>query len=162
MNKIDFKTSGYFPGHIMLLGILLVIIGLPVLFINPIIGLILWFISLIIFTTHYRLSIDQDSKVYHDYLWILGFRSGEKGKFNTLEYIFIKKSNVSQTMRMRVASSTIQKEVFDGYLKFSDQHKIHLLTLDSKENLINRLKFMASSLKTKLIDYSEDIPKHLL
>jgi hypothetical protein len=137
-------------------------LDLPVLFVNPIIGLILWFISLIIFTTHYRLSIDQDKKVYHDYLWILGFRSGEKGKFNTLEYIFIKKSNVSQTMRMRVASSTIQKEVFDGYLKFSDQHKIHLLTLDSKENLINRLKFMASSLKTRLIDYSEDIPKHLL
>lgn len=162
MNKIDFKISGYFPGHIMLLGILLVFIGLPVLFVNPIIGLILWFISLIIFTTHYRLSIDQDRKVYHDYLWILGLRSGEKGKFNTLEYIFIKKSNVSQTMRMRVASSTIQKEVFDGYLKFSDQHKIHLLTLDSKENLINRLKFMASSLKTRLIDYSEDTPRDLL
>jgi|APTNR8051073442_1049403.scaffolds.fasta_scaffold00003_13 hypothetical protein len=162
MNKIDFKTSGYFPGHIMLLGILLVIIGLPVLFIKPLIGLILWFISLVIFTTHYRLSIDQDSKVYHDYLWILGFRSGEKGRFNTLEYIFIKKSSISQTMRMRVASSTIQKEVFDGYLKFSDQHKIHLLTLDSKENLINRLKFMASSLKTRLIDYSEDTPRDLL
>jgi hypothetical protein len=136
-----------------------VIIGLPVLFIKPLIGLILWFISLVIFTTHYRLSIDQDSKVYHDYLWILGFRSGEKGRFNTLEYIFIKKSSVSQTMRMRVASSTIQKEVFDGYLKFSDQHKIHLLTLESKENLINRLKFMASSLKTRLIDYSEDTPR---
>jgi len=162
MTKIDFKTSGYFPGHIMLLGILLVFIGLPVMFVNPIIGLILWFISLIIFTTHYRLSIDQDNKVYHDYLWILGFRSGEKGKFNTLEYIFIKKSNISQTMRMRVASSTIQKEVFDGYLKFSDQHKLHLLTLDSKENLINKLKFMATLLKTTVIDYSEDTPRDLL
>lgn len=162
MSKIDFKTSGYFPGHIMLLGILLLSIGLPVMFIKPIVGLTLWFISLVIFTTHYRLSVDPDNKVYHDYLWILGFRSGEKGKFNTLEYIFIKKSNVSQTMRMRVASSTIQKEVFDGYLKFSDQHKIHLLTLDSKDKLIDKLEFMAASLKTRLIDYSDDTPKDLL
>lgn len=146
----------------MLLGILLVIIGLPVLFVNPIVGLILWSVSLIIFTTHYRVRIDHDNKVYHDYLWILGYRNGEKGRFNMIEYIFIKKSGISQTMRLRVASSTIQKEVFDGYLKFSDQHKIHLLTLDNKENLIKKLEYIASSLKTRLIDYSEDIPKHLL
>lgn len=162
MSKIDFKTSGYFPGHIILLGVLLAIIGLPVMFVKPIIGMILWFISLIIFTTHYRLRIDPENKVYHDYLWILGFRIGEKGKFNTLDYLFIKKSNVSQTMRLRVASSTIQKEVFDGYLKFSDQHKIHLLTLDSKENLINKLKFIAALLKTRIIDYSETTPRDLL
>lgn len=132
------------------------------MFVKPIIGMILWFISLIIFTTHYRLRIDPENKVYHDYLWILGFRSGEKGKFITLEYLFIKKNTVSQTMRLRVASSTIQKDVFDGYLKFSDQHKIHLLTLSSKENLINRLKFMAALLKTRIIDYSEITSRDLM
>lgn len=161
MNKIDFKTSGYFTGHIIFLGVFLLAIGLPLIFVNVIGGLILCFISLVILTTHYRLNIDLDNKTYHDYLWILGFRNGEKGKFNALEYLFIKMSNVTQTMRLRVVSSTIRKEVFDGYLKFSEHDKIHLLTMDSKESLIKKLKSISSRLKVRIIDYSEGNPKEI-
>ena len=162
MNKIDFKTSRYFSGTIIFLGLFLLVVGLPVIFVNIIGGLILCFVSLVIFTTHYRLSIDLDNKIYHDYLWILGLRNGEKGKFNALEYVFIKKSNVTQTMRLRVASSTIRKEVFDGYLKFSEHDKIHLLTMDSKEGLIKNLKSISARLKVRIIDYSEGEPKEII
>jgi len=158
MNKIDFRTSRYFPGQVIFLGLLLLIIGVPVFSVSLLGGFVLWFISLVIFTTHYRLRVDMDSKTYHDYLWILGMKRGEKGKFNTIEYLFIKKSMVTETMRLRVATTTIEKEIFDGYLKFSDQDKIHLLTMDSKENLINRMKSMAASLHVRILDYSEGNP----
>lgn len=161
MNKIDFKISGYFSGTIIFLGVFLLVVGLSIFFVSQIGSLILFFISLVIFTTHYGLAVDLDNKVYHDYLWILGFRNGEKGKFNTLEYVFIKKSNVTQTMQLRVASSTIRKEVFDGYLKFSEHHKIHLLTMDSKENLIKKLKNISIRLKVRIIDYSNGEPKEI-
>jgi len=68
-------------------------------------------------------------------------------------------SNVTQTMHLRVVSSTIRKEVFDGYLKFSEQNRIHLLTMDSKESLIKKLKRISALLKVRVIDYSESEPK---
>jgi len=158
MNKTDFKTSNYFSWHIYYSGFLFIAFGLSVLTIRPIIGLILCFAGLIFITTHYRLTVDLSNKAYHDYVWFLGFRSGEKGTFNAIEYLFIKKSNVSQTMNLRVASSTIQKEVYDGYLKFSGQEKLHLLTKDSKEDLIKKMKSISGSLKTSLVDYSNGQP----
>jgi len=159
MNKVDFKTTGYFPWHIHLVAVFFVIIGLALLSINLIAALILFFVCFVFFTTHYRLSIDLKNKIYHDYLWILGFRIGEKGKFDSVEYLFIKSSNASQTMNLRVASSTIQKEVFDGYLKFSEHKKIHLLTMDSKESLLRKLNSISKLLKVAVLDYSENVPK---
>lgn len=161
MKKIDFKTSSYFPGHIILTGIFLLALGLAVISMYMIAGLVLCFISLVILTTHYRLNIDLNNKAYHDYLWILGFRTGEKGKFNTIQYLFITSSNVTQTMHLRVASSTIRKEVFDGYLKFSEGNKIHLLTMDSKERLTKKLKNISAQLKVRVIDYSGGDPKEI-
>ncbi len=155
MNKTDFKTSNYFSWHVYYSGFLFIAFGLASLTIHPIIGLILCFSGLIFVTTHYRLAVDLGNKAYHDYIWFLGFRRGEKGKFKAIEYLFIKRSSVNQTMHLRVASSTIRKEVFDGYLKFSEQDKIHLLTMDSKERLIKKLKHISTLLKVSVVDYSE-------
>lgn len=64
-------------------------------------------------------------------------------------------------MSMRIASSTIQKEVYDGYLKFSEKDKIHLLTKDNKNDLIAKLKVMSAALKVKIVDYSAGEPKEI-
>lgn len=161
MKAIDFKTSGFFSWTIIFLGFVLAFLGLLFVVENPVVGVILLLISLIIFTTHYRLKIDFDNKVFHDYLWILGLKNGDKGKFETIEYLFIKKNKVSQTMSVRVASTTIVKEVYDGYLKFSEQEKIHLITKDSKKDLVDKLRKISTSLKVKIIDYSEGEPKEI-
>ena len=155
MQPVDFKTSSYFSGSITILGYLLVGVGLPLLFVSLTGGLLSLFIGFVIFSTHYRLQVDPTAKAYHDYLWILGFKHGERGTFEHIEYLFIKKSTLTQTMQLRVASSTIQKEVFDAYLKFSEREKIHVLTMDSKERLLATLAPVASQLKTRVIDYSE-------
>ena len=161
MKVIDFKTSGYFSWTLSFAGGLLGAAGLAFVFTNPVVGVILLLISLIVFTTHYRLRIDFDNKVFHDYLWILGLKNGDKGKFENVEYLFIKKSKVSQTMHLRVASSTIQKEVYDGYLKFSEKDKIHLMTKDNKSDLIKKLRVISIALKVKIIDYSEGEQKEI-
>lgn len=155
MRVIDFKTSGYFSGTIIFLGILLLIAGLLVMATHGPVGLIMPLISIIIFTTHYRLKVDFDNKVFHDYLWILGVKHGEKGRFEKVEYLFVKKSKVSQTMRLKAASTTIRKDVYDGYLKFSETNKIHLLTENDKSALIRKLKVMCEKLNSRIVDYSE-------
>jgi len=161
MGVIDFKTSGYFSWPIIFLGGVLAAVGLAFVSTKPIVGGIALLVNAVILTTHYRLTIDFDQKVFHDYLWILGLKNGDKGKFENIEYLFIKKSKVTQTMYLRVASSTIQKEVYDGYLKFSEKNKIHLITKDSKSDLIKKLRAVSTALKVKIIDYSEGEPKEI-
>lgn len=161
MRIVDFKTSRYFSGTIVFLGIVLIFTGLLMLAANNLIGLVLLILSVPIFTTHYRLRIDFDNKSFHDYLWILGIKYGEKGQFETVEYLFVKMSKVSQTMNLKSLSTTIRKNVFDGYLKFSEDNKVHLMTLDDKDELIQRLKVIAEKMKAKIIDYSDGDPKEI-
>lgn len=155
MNKVDFKTSAYFPPTMTFVGGFVGIIGITLTTTNPVSGVVLLSIGVIALTTHYRLMVNFDKKVYHDYLWILGVRIGEKGTFDKIEYLFIKKSKVSQTMNVRVASSTVRKEVYDGFLKFAENNKLHLVTNDSKKKVVDKLRKISVALKVKIIDYTE-------
>jgi hypothetical protein len=157
--KRDFRTSGYFSGTIIFLGIVLIFVGVPVILKSVIIGSIIFLVCIIIFTTHYRLTIDFDNKIFHDYLWILGLKSGDRGKFEHIEYLFVKKSKVSQKMNHLVASSTIRKEVYEGYLRFSENNKLHLTTEDSKKELMKKLSVISKKLNVSIIDYAEGDPK---
>ncbi|HEY3403760.1 MAG TPA: hypothetical protein VGK59_10260 [Ohtaekwangia sp.] len=156
MHTVDFKTSGYFTFPFFIVSGALMIIGLPVLFESWLVGTILLVISITIFTTHYRVRIDLVNKTYHDYLWIWGMKHGEKGRFEIIEYIFIKKATVSQPMRAIAASSTVRKEVFDAYLKFSDHAKIHLLTGDNKKTVMDKVNGMASRINVTVVDYTAE------
>lgn len=155
MKPYDFKTSGYFPWHILAVGVAMAILGVSMLIAGLFVaGLIVLLISLLILTTHYRCRIDFDKKVYHDYLWVLGLKHGEKKEFDDIKYLFIKQSTVSQTMGLRAANTTIQKSVYDGYIKFSETDKMHIVTKDKKESLIQQLRPIATKLQIDILDYS--------
>lgn len=158
MKTVDFKTSGYFSGFVIFTGVLFVVTALATLRTNGVVSAVLFLLAVLIFTTHYRLRIDFEKKVYHDYLWILGFRNGERGNFEFIDCLFVRKSRVSQKMQLRAASSTVHKEIYDGYLKFSDERKIHLLTADDKESVLKFLKEAGSRLNTKVVDHTSGEP----
>jgi hypothetical protein len=161
MKIVDFKTTNYFQGTAMFFGGVLIFTSILLFASTIITSIILLLISIIIFTTHYRLKIDLDKKVFHEHVWILGIKNGDKENFETIEYLFIKKSSVSQTMRLKVASSTIKKEVYDAYLRFSETQKVHLLTEDNKKNIVEKLGPIARNLNIMMIDYTEGPEKVL-
>lgn len=163
MNRkvIDFKTSGYFPGFVVFFGAVLLLLAFLVLLTKPVIGIIMAVVSVVILTTHYRFGIDLTDKSYRDYLWILGFKNGPRKKFDAIQYLFIKKSKVSQTMHLRAASSTIHKEQFDGYLKFSENDKVHLISHDDKDKLIEKLRRISTALNTSIVDYTRENPQEV-
>ena len=75
MKVVDFRTSLYFSGAIIFMGVLFVVAGFFLFTIRNFGGAIPLLISVAIFTTHYRIRIDFESKEYFDYLWILGFKN---------------------------------------------------------------------------------------
>jgi hypothetical protein len=157
-NVIDFKTSNYFTGMPYVLGLILSPIGFFLLF-SPqfIVGGILLIAGIIILTTHYRLSINRHEKRYTEYIFLLGMKTGMETKtFSIIEYLFMKKVRVSQTLNSRASTRTIQKVQYDGFLKFSEDDKVHLMTYESKETLQKKLRKIASELNLKVHDYSNE------
>jgi hypothetical protein len=158
---VDFRTTPYFGGHIQFLGIVLALAGVVVIVKSIIASIILLAASLVILTTRYGLTINFKKRSYFDYLWILGLKKGDWGKFENLEYLFVKEIKVSQTMNLQSLTSTIRKEMYDGYLRFSEHDKIHLMTKDSKEALISKLRPIAKELNVRIIDLSVQPPKEV-
>jgi len=156
----DFKTENYFPFHVLLVGGGLLLIGLSMVTLKLFMGgLIVLLIGIIIVTTQYRFRIDLDKKEYQDYIWILGMKAGKRIQYDEIRYIFIKQSQESQTMGLRAATTTIHKTVFDSYLKFSEQEKIHLITRDNRKDLIEKLRPISQKLKTEILDYTFGEPQ---
>lgn len=142
------------------LGFILLPIGLLVIFSpQPVIGAVILIGGIIIVSTHYRMKIDYSNKRYSEYIWLLGLKTGiEQKSFISPEYLFIKKTQVSQTLNSRVSSTTIQKEQYDGFLKFSEDDKVHLMTYDNKKTILKKLREIASQLNLKVVDYAQESP----
>jgi hypothetical protein len=156
-NKIDFRTSAYFPSGMIFAGVLFLFVGLLIaISVNMILGTIIILGGIIILTTHYRLEIDFENMRYKDYVWFLGLKKGEPEKFEGIEYLFINKSKLSQNLNSLTSTRTISKDAFNGYLKLRGDETIHLLTKENKRALLEKLNRMASLLSVKVVDYSVD------
>lgn len=156
----DFKTSNYFSGMPYILGFILLPIGFILLF-SPkiIVGVGLLVTGAAIVTTHFRLAINHNQKIYTEYISLFGMKvSKEVSRFEVIEYIFIKKSRVSQNLNSRASSTTIRKDQFDGYLKFSEDDKVHLFSFEDKSVLLKRLRPIARIINVRMIDYSVEHP----
>jgi hypothetical protein len=159
-NVVDFRTANYFTGMPYVLGFILAPIGLILLFSPQMIaGAILLIAGIIILSTHYRIEIDYTKRQYAEYVFLIGVKTGVKrNPFAAIEYVFIKKVRVSQTLNSRVSSTTIQKVQYDGFLKFSEDNKVHLMALENKGTLLKKLRAIASKLNLKILDYSNENP----
>jgi hypothetical protein len=155
-NEVDLKTSPYFPSTWRLVAVIFTVAGFLVVFANVFIGVVMVVGGVLVVTTHYRIEVDFNRGTYHDYTWILGIRSGERGRFDRIEYIFINKNKVSQTIGNRVTSTTLTGYDYNGYLKFSETQKIHLRSDTSKRKLVRHMQVLAADLKCTVRDYSED------
>ena len=96
MKIIDFRTSAYFSRAVVFSGIALALVGMTIIFAKAIVGLIILVIGIVIVTAHYRIKIDLVGRIFYDYLWILGLKTGARGKLETIEYLYIKKNKVAR------------------------------------------------------------------
>ena len=55
-------------------------------------------------------------------------------------------------MNTRLSTTTIRKEVYKGYLKFSEENKIFLAENEQKERLVAKLRIISEKLHVEVVD----------
>lgn len=155
MKPVGFRTGYYFTGGIMFLGVALVLPGIFISKIHILATLPFFLVSVIILTTHYGLEIDITRKLHREYVWLMGLKFGPWEPFMSMEYIFIKKNRVAQTMHSLLNAHETHSEEYDAYLKFTETDKVHLGSAKRKEKLIKRMQGVAHQLQLDIIEYSD-------
>ena len=151
--RIKITTTNYFPISAMIFGGCLFFLGLGlILDFRPWgwSGLLLVWASFIIFTTRYQLSINLVEQTYHDYLWISGFRKGQKQSFQAITGMYINENPYSQAVNSRASTMTKHGIEYNGYIRF-DEEDIHLLSDDSKDKVIRKMKKIQEALRGNIV-----------
>jgi hypothetical protein len=152
--RVDFHTSPYFPGSLRFLAVLMILqLLIPIHWLPKLVTVA---IGLVMLTSHYRLCFDLRQKRYSHYVWVLGFRLGDWYHFDHIEYLFLKQNRMRQNLNSMTRSTTIYLDVYDGYLRISEAHKIHLITSRAKEPVKKKLLALGQLLQVDVVDYTTD------
>jgi len=112
-----------------------------------------------ILTTRYVTEIDFETKVYRDYVSLLGMSvSQEIKRFNHIDRIIITKGNYSQTINSRIQSRQMDWSDYTGTLIHDGTGKLDLLTRTDKDELVKELVAYAAFLKVGIEDRTTNRP----
>lgn len=155
--SFDLKSEKLFPIHFRFVGGVLVVVGIVALLSSPIVTAILMAVGGAMLTGQAGVEFNNQSKNYREYNSFFFLKKGPKMKYESVEKIFINSKKVSQRMYTAHTShsSDFHHMEYNAYLKFSEQHKIHLKSMKDKEALINELNPLAQYLHTKVVDHTE-------
>lgn len=153
--KFDYRTQYYFPPHIVTAGHVLIFVGMVVMvWVQWMTGLCALLIGLFLVSLNYGIQIDTEKKQYLDYLFILGYKKGTWRRYKKVEYFYITSGMVTTTMQLRAASSELAHMEYNGYIKFSEEDKVHLVSSKRKRKVIIFVEKMARDLGAKIKDLS--------
>jgi len=154
---IRYTIGQYLPLQFHYLGYLLAVLGIVLFFTGPVWGGVLFLFAAsaifsIYLTTQYKIEIDLKKKTYRDYLCFMGFKSGKKQSFDNIEKVYITKARVSQTLNQRSITQHLEHTEYNGFLKFSEDNKIHLGSSVNDNKMRRQLQELAKSLNVVFED----------
>ena len=124
MSKVAFKVKHYFDGVYMYLGVLFAMLGLIFMILDVVVALVFLFLTLLVFSTIYKLAIYKDEKIYHDYLWIFGLKKGKKYTFESIDKLVMTKGKYKQRFNSRGSTTVIEYDIYKAYIVFDQDKKI--------------------------------------
>lgn len=151
---IKFKSKHYFHGVYMFVGSLFVMISLMAILYEPIISIILLVLSIIVFTTVYKVRIDLNEKTCFDYIWFLGFKKGEKFTFDEVTRVNMYKNSVSQRLNSRGSSSTFHYTLYKGVIIFDNNRTVYVGESKDKDKMLDKLQGIAVKLHAEVKEAS--------
>jgi hypothetical protein len=158
MKKVmSLKTGSYFEWHMKIAGAVFILVGIAWISQNLIGGALLIIAGLSTFLINYHFTIDTKEKVYQDGLTIFGLKLGRKNKYQSVEYLFLKTGKASRTYNSRIQSSIITYLEFNGYIRFSEDKKVHLISAKAKQDAIDKLVPLSNFLNVQIVDYTLEV-----
>ena len=153
-NIFNFKKGSLLPIQFQFFGLMLFILGVAFFRNHPIISLIPVAISVLIFTGQMGIKFDRSNNTWKEYNSFFFIKFGKVITYHAVDRIFI--NSAKQRRRYSTMytghSSTVSTQVWLGYLKFDDRTKIHLLTSERKEILLQKLERLSAFLKIEIMD----------
>lgn len=153
-NKIDIKTDMLFPRHFQFIAVIILIIGLALIVNKIVISIILMLVGIFILSGYSGVQIDKADKVYREYLSFFLIKRGKDIKFSGIEKLYVSSSKVQQKIYTSHTSQskTFTNQEFNGFIKFDDGSKIHLLTKKKKEKLMSEMQKISAFLNVHVKD----------
>jgi len=152
---IRIPLKKYFPFQINLVAILLILAGVLIGPESIWLSLALLIIGLTIFTAGYKVAINPEKKTFREYLFVAGFKIGDKKKYSALDEIFIRSRKFSQRVNSRAQTRTFQSVMYRGFVKFSDHDKVLVAESQFKKKVINKLEKVSKTFNLQISDYTD-------
>lgn len=141
--RIDIFTHHYFPYYMIILGIVLTpLIVIPV---YPLLSVGAGVLSILLLSTHFRLSIDLHRKTYRVYLWILGFKNGREENYQSMEYLYINKLHREDEYGL-VARMSYSKVIYAAYVKLADGATLFIGESTKEHKLLTKAEMLSKKL----------------
>jgi hypothetical protein len=156
---IDIKSGYLLPWQFRLGALLAIILALTTILYNPWLSGALLVASIFSLTSYEGTEVDPVNKLYREYTaWFL-IKTGAFEKFGQAERIYITQGKESRQMYTAhtTHSSTFVNVVYNAYLKFSNEEKVHLLSDKNKNTLLKIISPLSNGLRVDVIDYTTDV-----
>ena len=151
------KTSEYFPIQFKYVAVFLLIVSLPLIIEGGLrlVGVAFLLVGVTVLTIRYEFEIDKESKQYREYVRLLWMKLGKMQSYNTIDYCYLTASKYTEKMQLKAANTTVSGQEFNGYIKFGDDTKAHVLIDRKKDRIDKNINALAAYLDTTVKDYSD-------
>lgn len=153
-NRVDIKYASLFPLPFRFIAILICLFGLSLVMERTILAIVLIIVSGFVLTGYEGTEIDIASHSYREYQSFFFIKSGSMLKYSGIEKIFVNTTKTKQQVYTAhtTKSSVFEDVEFNGFLKFDNGTKIHLLSKRKKTDLIKALEKLSRLLKVPVED----------
>ncbi|MDF9796973.1 hypothetical protein OKW21_002236 [Catalinimonas alkaloidigena] len=148
-NKIDIYTHHYFPFHMIVLGLAFLLMSVIISMMYPVVAIVLFMLGILLVSTHYRLSVDTENKKYREYLWITGFKKGEKLPYKQIIDIHIK--HITQSIEYGFVSRVRgRKKVYSAAIEIDGNQSLFVGEHRSEKKLLSKVNKIAEAVQTEV------------
>jgi hypothetical protein len=143
-----------FPWHFQFLAVIVLIVSLALITERTVLSVVLMAASVFILSGHSGIEIDKKENYYREYNSFFLIKLGEKIKYAGIEKIYVNTSKMREqlyTAHTSHSSVFINME-FNGYMKFEDGTKVHVLSRRKKADLTKALKKISQFLNVRVED----------
>jgi hypothetical protein len=151
-NCIRIKTQDFSNPYFRIIGVVFFGLGIFLVFINWIVAPVFLLLGILFTITHYWIEINLNKQILHDYLWILGFRKGERLETSEIDYLYLTKSKFSREYGF-FPRAYEYGYLFNGYIKLKNDDKLMVGYSKRKDAILKKLKRISSVLHLEIKDY---------